>query len=88
MTQLPWTYLPTREGDTVTHTILARDDLGNEHEVCEAYSEADARLIAAAVNMHAPVLAFLRWLRENSGEKIGDHPKAMAMLAGLLETTS
>lgn len=64
-TPVPWTYLPTRQGDAVTHTVAARLPDGQETIVCAAPQEADARLIATAVNLHRPMIEFLRQIQKH-----------------------
>lgn len=86
MTPTPWIYIRqfNVKTDDIEYAVIAKSSDGSEVAVCTAGTEADGKLIARAVNMHGPAMEFLRWLQENSGECLGDSPKAMAMLAALI----
>lgn len=86
-TLAPWTYVPTYSSTDdrhVIHQVLSRDADGSEFIICEARTAGNAAFIAAAANLHSPMVSLLKVLRDNPGETLADHPDRLAIVEEVL----
>ena len=86
-TSAPWTYVPAysaTDDRSVLHQVLCRDADGSEFVICEARNAGNAAFIAAAANLHGPMVALLKMMRDMAGETLADHPDRLAMVEEVL----